>query len=355
MVFLFSPTPLRASAARFFPLGALPEGASCRLELPMDSRPLLVLNVNGDAQQRGLWRQRLHSRACLSVSVASAGELQQILGFTRPDAALVCDNLPDLQAPELVRLLPPQLPLLAIASHPPAWADHAMRADASDDEWQAALAQLAQPVAADRRVMLRQLAHDMRNVLNPLRTGVAFLQRDSATAASHRPLLQRLDQLLGQLAAQVARLSPADTGSDSPPPVAGNTGSGQTLRARRVLLADDSPAVRDAMGAMLSSRGHTVCHAQDGQQALELAASWQPDVVLLDLRMPGLDGFAVARRLREQFGPGLRLLLMSGLTLDAVLLRHAQRAGFDACIDKVAGAEQWFAAIEQEATSGPGT
>jgi len=105
--------------------------------------------------------------------------------------------------------------------------------------------------------------------------------------------------------------------------------------ARRILVADDSTAVRDSLTAVLRELGHDVRLAADGTEALELAERWLPEFVILDVHMPTLSGYDVARRLRARFTPAvMRLVMMSGTDLDETTLAGAKRAGFDHCIDK---------------------
>lgn len=66
----------------------------------------------------------------------------------------------------------------------------------------------------------------------------------------------------------------------------------------RVLVVDDDPAIRHICSTWLSLDGYEVIEAADGQEGLELALTEEPDVVLLDLTMPILDGFCVAAALR---------------------------------------------------------
>lgn len=68
----------------------------------------------------------------------------------------------------------------------------------------------------------------------------------------------------------------------------------------KALVADDSPTVRRLVAARLAADGHEVIEAEDGEQALALALSESPAVVVLDKVMPKLDGFEVVRRLRER-------------------------------------------------------
>lgn len=67
----------------------------------------------------------------------------------------------------------------------------------------------------------------------------------------------------------------------------------------KILIADDSTTVRRLVSARLTADGHTVVEAEDGEQAVSLASSERPDLVVLDKMMPKLDGFEVLRRLRE--------------------------------------------------------
>lgn len=97
----------------------------------------------------------------------------------------------------------------------------------------------------------------------------------------------------------------------------------------RVLVADDFADTRKTLHLLLRSWGHEVREAADGAEALRLAEEFQPDVVLLDLAMPGSDGCAVARGLREQ-NPASRPLLVA-LTAHSGPdhVRAALEAGFD--------------------------
>jgi CheY-like chemotaxis protein len=70
----------------------------------------------------------------------------------------------------------------------------------------------------------------------------------------------------------------------------------------RILVVDDNPDVRHATGFLLEQWGHEVRVAGEGESALRIARAWQPDFVLLDIGLPGMDGFRVAASLRGEGG-----------------------------------------------------
>jgi CheY-like chemotaxis protein len=67
---------------------------------------------------------------------------------------------------------------------------------------------------------------------------------------------------------------------------------------KRILIADDAASARDLLRAILGRSGYELFEAEDGEEALESATRLQPDLVILDLQMPKLDGCSVASRLR---------------------------------------------------------
>jgi DNA-binding response OmpR family regulator len=75
------------------------------------------------------------------------------------------------------------------------------------------------------------------------------------------------------------------------------------MTARRVLVVDDDPTIRDVLRAMLGFEGCEVEVASDGPAALDAARSMRPDVVLLDVMMPGMNGLEVCRLLKSLSQP----------------------------------------------------
>jgi CheY-like chemotaxis protein/two-component sensor histidine kinase len=132
------------------------------------------------------------------------------------------------------------------------------------------------------------------------------------------------------LAAQSAERGSASASPASPQPPAN-----ERAPSRRILVADDNQAVRNSFAAILQEMGHDVRLAADGVQALEVAEAWSPEFVILDVHMPKIDGYAIARKLRARFPPeAMQLVMMSGTDLDQTTLSGAKQAGFDHCVDK---------------------
>ena len=99
--------------------------------------------------------------------------------------------------------------------------------------------------------------------------------------------------------------------------------------SRKVLIADDNRDAADSLAVLLRMDGHEVAVAYDGPQALALLAHVQPEVALLDIGMPGLDGYEVARRVRQgPLGRAITLIAVTGWGQDRDKTQ-AHQAGFD--------------------------
>jgi CheY-like chemotaxis protein len=98
---------------------------------------------------------------------------------------------------------------------------------------------------------------------------------------------------------------------------------------RRILLVEDDASVADAMGVLLSLEGHSVKVAPTGQAALEIAAAFRPEAVLLDIGLKGMDGYEVGRRLRDlPESRGTLLVAVTGYG-HAEARARSRAAGFD--------------------------
>ena len=111
----------------------------------------------------------------------------------------------------------------------------------------------------------------------------------------------------------------------------GGTGEATTTSnsQRRILVADDNRDSADSLAMLLDSMGYDTRTAYDGLKALELGATFEPDIVLLDIGMPKLNGYETCRRIREQaWGKNAVLIACTGLGLEEDK-RRSQEAGFN--------------------------
>jgi PAS domain S-box-containing protein len=121
-------------------------------------------------------------------------------------------------------------------------------------------------------------------------------------------------------------------------------------RGRRVMVADDNTDAADALAMLLELSGHEVRVAHRGRAALELAQTFRPDVAIIDIGMPDLSGYEVAKELRrESWGTGICLIALTGWGQDDDRQR-AKNAGFDRHMTKPV--EAW--AIEELLSNGNG-
>lgn len=113
-----------------------------------------------------------------------------------------------------------------------------------------------------------------------------------------------------------------------------------------LLLVEDNEDGREMMAMMLSGHGYQVRHAADGLEGLALAAQFQPDLALVDIGLPGIDGYEVARRLRaDPRTRAMRLIALTGYGL-ADDKRRVLDAGFDLHLVKPVDIEHLIAAID---------
>ena len=124
----------------------------------------------------------------------------------------------------------------------------------------------------------------------------------------------------GAQATQASAHSPAET------PAGTNSG---TRAGRRILIVDDNRDALESLSALMEMSGHEVHTAADGESALAVAERCHPEVVLLDLGLPKVDGYEVARRLREEsWGKRAVLVALTGWGQDEDR-RRTRECGFD--------------------------
>jgi DNA-binding response OmpR family regulator len=102
----------------------------------------------------------------------------------------------------------------------------------------------------------------------------------------------------------------------------------QAARAHlRVLVVDDEPLIAQTVAAILNGHGFEALEANSAEEALQIARSFQPDIVLSDVLMPRMTGVDLGVRLRREF-PQTRVLLFSGQAATSELMRRAEEQGY---------------------------
>jgi PAS domain S-box-containing protein len=129
-------------------------------------------------------------------------------------------------------------------------------------------------------------------------------------------------------------------------PLAMPTGLAQGQPAWKVLIVDDVATNRDLLDELLSGLGFVTRTAAGGEEALAVHDAWRPDLVLMDLRMPGMDGFEAMRRLRQRGATAAIMAVTASGLADSEPLARA--AGADAFLRKPYRESELLAAIGQQ-------
>jgi PAS domain S-box-containing protein len=163
------------------------------------------------------------------------------------------------------------------------------------------------------------------------------LHGGTVTAASDGP--GRGSEFVVRLPASPVAAEPATTAAVATPAV--------EARGKRILVVDDNDDARDLLAEFLQELGNEVKAAADGPAALELLRTFSPEVAILDLGLPVMDGFELARRLRERqpAGASIRLIAVTGYGQDRDMAQ-SRAAGFDAHLVKPVDIAVLVAALE---------
>jgi PAS domain S-box-containing protein len=143
---------------------------------------------------------------------------------------------------------------------------------------------------------------------------------------------------------------PADVSAQAEAPaVQADARPAEKITARRVLIVDDNIDAAATLNELMRSLGHATQVVHDGQQALLIAEQFKPDVVLLDIGLPGMNGYEVARRLR-QGGRAMKIIAITGWGTETDRSRSAE-AGFDRHLVKPVDESELQRLIEQNGGS----
>jgi signal transduction histidine kinase/CheY-like chemotaxis protein len=185
-------------------------------------------------------------------------------------------------------------------------------------------------IAAEHLPWLFAMFSQVASALERSQGGLGIgLSRVKGLIEMHGGSIRARSEGLGQGSEFVVRLPVADgsTASMSQQPASGEKATAKPRR--RILVADDNRDAADSLAMMSRLAGHEVHAAHDGQDAVGAAAWFRPDVALLDIGMPKLNGFDAARRIREQpSGKDMVLVAITGWGQEEDK-RRATEAGFD--------------------------
>ena len=132
---------------------------------------------------------------------------------------------------------------------------------------------------------------------------------------------------LGQGSEFVVSLPILDEATEAPPEPAAGAHAPRT--ARRILVVDDSRDSAESLGMLLELDGHDVRRAYDGFEAVEAAEAFRPEVILLDIGLPKLNGYEAAQKIREQpWGRDVMLVALTGWGQEEDR-KKSRDAGFD--------------------------
>jgi CheY-like chemotaxis protein len=101
----------------------------------------------------------------------------------------------------------------------------------------------------------------------------------------------------------------------------------KTAMKARILVVDDEPSIADTLAIIFQRAGYVATAVYSGEEALPFIAAHQPSLVVADVIMPGLDGIALARKIRTIY-PTCQVLLFSGNAETQDLLQAAQQEGY---------------------------
>ena len=132
-----------------------------------------------------------------------------------------------------------------------------------------------------------------------------------------------------------------------------DSGDAELLDKLRIVIVEDQHDAREALEMLLDIEGHEVFSAQDGQRGLELIMEHRPQIALLDIGLPEMNGYELAAAIRERLGDNIRLMAMSGYGQPDDV-RRSEAAGFDRHLIKPVDPRRLAAALRDIRTEQSG-
>lgn len=120
----------------------------------------------------------------------------------------------------------------------------------------------------------------------------------------------------------------------------------ETAGPRRVLIADDEANIVTSLEFLMGRQGYAVAVARDGYEAVERLGEFDPHLVLLDVAMPGLDGYAVAQRIRDERGSSVAIVMLTAKGQEAEIAK-GMAMGADLYVTKPFSTRDLVAEVER--------
>jgi PAS domain S-box-containing protein len=181
-----------------------------------------------------------------------------------------------------------------------------------------------------RNEFLAMLGHELRNPLAAIRSSLAVIRHAECDSDTTTAAEQVVDRQVAQLGRLVDDLLDADPITPDATLLDQIPGRRSVSTPRRILIVDDNTDAADMLKTLLQFNGHEVHAVHDGEAAVVASASLAPDVILLDIGLPKLNGYEAARRIRAHQGNHPPVIIaLTGWGKDADR-RQSADAGFDA-------------------------
>lgn len=183
-------------------------------------------------------------------------------------------------------------------------------------------------VAKDRELAV--LAHELRNPLTPLRNGIEILRQRSAAD----PAVARTTDMMVRQMSHLVRLVDQLVGTQEPAANDAADPSATFQAPLKILVVDDNADAADSLSMLLLAQGHVVLTAPNGRRAVELADTFRPNVIFMDIAMPELDGIEATRAIRlRPWGTDMHIIALTAWGQESDR-RRTREAGMDAHLVK---------------------
>jgi CheY-like chemotaxis protein len=199
----------------------------------------------------------------------------------------------------------------------------------------------------EKREFLAVLAHELRNPLSAILSSVELLTLQQEHSVEASKLLRSIEERVyftTSILDDLLELTRVSEHTVTPPQLSGS--KRRTKQPRTILVVDDNEIAAKALGRLLQLRGHNVSIAYTGAEALHEVRQYAPEIILLDIGLPDMDGYEVLRILRREKTFSSKVIALTGYGQPQDKVR-ASKAGFYAHLTKPVSAKEIEAAFRK--------